>query len=499
MFSGDLLKRYFRYFILIVSIIIVVMGFLWLNFLYTRQERALEDLALSVAEDLEEQTQQRAHQLRLRGEYIKTLELVRLEELVENYGALLKASLYDIYYSSASPETRQQDVRRVLRNLSGIEALDIYVITEEFSLGEEIDIPASLEKGLNYFEDRLLFFDGSYNQDFQFIVSIDQEDYIPDKVLESFVEFSSWDQSIYLKDRSGRLLLPLEANHAEEGFYSEEFSQATGFTYGYFISSSAIDNEIASRRQLFRSFLESHIMEILGFLLIFYITSYIIYRVLIKQVEDYFTSINEEILDAFKEGSTLSHSGRFQYFALGDSYDLILRESKLKSEGYEKKIKELSDLLKKSKLEELVMKRKIDRLSQSPYTKEILYNYSLENFSPLEIIREVHNKIDPEAPINLEGSSGIINSDITLFSGLVEEIFNLSRDPKRRYLIRIYWDGGQMLIYFTVEGPSLIEDKKMQELKDRAKLLDGVFLRHQSEANTLHLVLSLNDVRNEEK
>lgn len=499
MFSGDLLKRYFRYFILIVSIIIVVMGFLWLNFLYTRQERSLDELSLTIAKSMEEEAQFKARELRIRGEELRYQELLELEELMEKQAALLKASLYDIFYSHMDPEVRKQDISRVLRNVDVEGRLKIYVVSEDFSLGERPPLPTSYEKGISYFEDSIIFNDGAFNQEFEFFISARPKDFVHERLIDSFLAFSSWDESMYLKDERGELILPIEGRHLEDGFYFEEYSQLTGFTFGYFISASALDGEIASRRLLFRSFLESHIFEIIGFLIIFFITSYIIYRILIRQIENFFISINEEILDAFRNKKSLSNRPRFQNFALGDSFDLILRETRLRDEDYEKRIKELSGQLKKNKLDKLILKRRIERLSEIPYTQEILYNYRVEDFSPWEVIEEVHRKIDLDAPISLEGSRESIRSDVTLFSGFVEEIFNLTRDPLRKYSITIYRDGGQLLIYFTIGGPDSLDDDKMQELKDRAKLLDGVFLRHQSQADTLHLVLSLNDVRNEEK
>lgn len=498
MFSGDLLRRYFRYFVLIVSIIVVVMGFFWLNFLYTRHQRELTSIEESTAIYLQEEARNQARLLEQWGEEIKANQLIALEDLLVQQASLLKAGVYDIFTAHGAQGENRADLERLISNLSLSGDLKIQLVVGELSLGVPLEIGEDLAEGNNYLEDKIVNYGHVTSPDYYFWIQANPQEYVNQKIEGSFRDFALWDDDIYLKDSRGKLILPIGGYHAEEGFYFEEFNDYTGYSYGYFISKSALSQAIDNRKDLFESFLRSHVVEIVGFLIIFIVTTFVIYRRGLQLIEGYYTRLNDEILDAFRNELSLSQSPNFQHFALGDSFDSIIRESRLRSQDYEEKIDKLSKELKKNKLDRLLLERKIMRLSELPFTKEILHNYSLENFSPRDLIELIHRKIDPDMSIEILGSKEIIRSDLGLFSGLVEEIFKLSRDENRNYSIRIVRDGGQMLIYFTLKGMDGIEDDKMQELKNRAKLLDGVFLRHQLEADTLHLVLSLNDIRNEE-
>lgn len=497
MFSDDLLKRTFRYFILIVSLIVVVMGFLWLNFLYTRHQRSLEDLSKNLSEAIQHEVKDRAHLLRLHGDEIYSEERRNLEIDMENRGAILRAGLYDIFFDAGlKEEKREKEIIRILSNINPEGIYRIYLSLGDLNFGRAPEDLLYLSEGLNDRGAQLVYYDHLQSLDLEFTLDVDVESVIRKRMENSFRDFILWDKGMYLRNEEGKLILPLgESFVGQEGFSYEEFSEKTGFSFGYFADKTQLEERLEERRILFSSFLRNHIWEIAGFILIFILTSIVIYAMMIRRMGEYYQTLNEEILEAFRNQRLLSHNPKFQYFALGDSFDSILREAQAQKARDDKRNLQLEEQLKKNKLARLLLERKILRLSELPYTKAILHDYTVESFFPKTIIREIHRTIDPEAKIDIRGSDAPLNNDVRLFSALVEEIFQLTREKDRSYTVEIFQDGAQMLLYFSLYGLGLIEDEKMQELKNRAKLLDGVFLRHQMEVHTLHLVLSLNDVQ----
>lgn len=502
MFSNDLLKRYLKYFILIASVIVVVLGFLWSNFLYTRHQISLETLSEDMAESMEEEVKQKAQILRQRAEVIHEQESEDLIIDLKNQGATLRAALYDLYFEyELEGEKKEEEIRKAIEKIQSQQIYDVYFVSDNLIIGQIPENIFSLEEGINNQKSHLIYCDKSKSLNMEFYISVDQQSFIKKRMEENFKAFALWDEGMHILTKEGEVILPIqETVLAKDDFFYQEESSQTGFVFGYLIPHSQLQDRIDERRDLYSSFLDSHIWEIIGFLFIFIITSFVIYRMIISRLEDYYFALNEEILDAYRNKDTLSDNPKFQHFALGDSFDSILRESQINKEKDRQKIISLEEKLKKNKIEKLLLERKIRKLSELPYTKAILHNYTTESFSPKEIISKIHSKIDPQARMLIKGSNEFINNDKGLFKALVEEVFQLTQEENRSYAIEVFRDGGQILLYFTIYGLGLLEDEKMQELKNRAKLLEGVFLRHQTEEQTLHLVLSLNDIhRNEEK
>lgn len=495
MYSDELLRKYLKYFVLIVSVIVLLLGFLWLNFLYTRHQRNLENLSETIGESIQEEVQQKAHFLRLRGDEIYLQAKKDLETHLVNQGALLRAEMYDILFEPPSePQQREKEISRIMESVKSNGIFEIHLISNNLVLGKPLKDMDSLQEGINERGSYLIYYDESTSFDLKFYIYLEQENFIKKQMAENIQDFILWDTGMYIRNEQGeQILASQERVPSEEGFFFEEYSPETGFSFGYFIAQTQLEERLEDRREIFSSFLRNHILEVMAFLLIFIITSVVLYRMILYRMEDYYIALNEEILEAYRGKSLLSDKPKFQHFALGDSFDSILRESQIIENRDKEKIQALKEELKKNKLERLLLERKVLRLSELPYTKTILHNYTMESFSPKEIIREVHRKIDPEASILISGSDDLITNDLGLFKASVEEVFQLTREEKRSYTVEILRDSGQMLLFFSLHGLSFIEDQKMQELKNRAKLLDGVFLRHQMEAHTLHLVLSLND------
>jgi F0F1-type ATP synthase membrane subunit b/b' len=495
LYSDELLKKYFKYFILTVSVTVLLLGFLWLNFLYTRHQRSLEDLAQSIGESLQDEVEQKAHLLRLRGESIYHQARSDIEMDLVNRGAILRVGIHDVLFdSSGDAQQREKEISSIVKNITFQDTYEVYLSLKDLTLGNPLKQTESLKEGVNELGTHLVYYAISPSLNLEFYVYTKHDDFIKKRMVENFQDFILRDTGMYIRSEEGEPILPLQQSASgEEGFSFEEYSPETGFHFGYFISESQLEERIEEQRDLFSLFLRSHIWEVVAFLFIFVITSTVIYKMIIHRMADYYTALNEEILEAYRNKHLLSDNPRFQYFALGDSFDSILRESETHEKGDKEKIKSLKEELKKGKLERLLLERKIMRLSELPYTKTNLPHYTMESFSPKELISEVHRRIDPEASMLIRGSDGLLINDMGLFKALVEEVFQLTREDDRSYTVEILRDSGQMLLFFSLHGLNHIEDKKMQELKKRAELLDGVFQRHQMEAHTLHLVLSLSD------
>ena len=497
MLSDDLLRKYFRLFVIIVCILVLVMGFFWLNFLYGRHQRSLEEFTLESKAKIEDEVKEKANLLRIRGDSIYDQERLALEKGLLNHAALVKAALYDVYVAHLDDPTGFVDsLLQHFKDPKGGNEFSVFLLSDKGQMtGTPPEGYEKIEtKGINYLDEKMIYFEQPPYFGVKIYIYVDYDHYVKDLMKKNLITYAELDPRIYIRDEKGKQILQGGfESHGSQDFFYEEKSEVSGFTFGYYSSKGELDQKVEDRKSMFASFLGSHIWEILAFLVIFVITGIVLLRMIIHNMGDYYRRLNEGVLDAYRKRERLSDQPQFQHFALGDSIDYVIRESYLREEEYEKEICDLKDRLKKNKLQRLLLEKKLLRLSDLPYTKDILYNYTMEEFDPCDLIQQVHGEIDPLAPLHVEGNKKKLVSDRGLFTELLEEIFALSREEGRSYDIEIHREGSQHLLYFTLNNPGVVEDGKMQELKNRARLLGGVLLRHQIEPDTLHLVLSLND------
>lgn len=497
MLSDDLLRKYFRIFILVVCILVLVMGFFWLNYLYGRHQRSLEEYAAISRAKTQEEVRQKAMLLRARGDSIYDQERQDLELSLANRAALLKSALYDVYFSQKEdPTAFIESLSQLVNEPKQGTDFSIYVVSDkESSIGTPPpNVEQIISPGINYQADQMIYYEVPPYLGVRIYVYTDYDQNVKELMKKNLITYAELDPQITIRDEKGDQITGSGAQFLpEDYFYHEEVSQKSGFSFGYFSKKADLERRIDEQRQLFSSFLKNHIWEMAGFLLIFTITSLVILRLIIQNMGDYYQRLNEGVVEAYRKRERLSDMPRFQHFALGESIDSVFREAYLREDEYRAEIQDLKDNLKKNKLQRLLLEKKLLRLNELPYTKDILFKYRVEEFSPIQLIREVHGRVDPDASLSLQDSPGTLKSDPGLFSDLLEEIFSLSHERKTRYEVELHREGSQLLLYFTLYRPGAVEDSKMQELKNKARLLGGVLLRHQIDPNTLHLVLSLND------
>lgn len=496
MLSDQLLRKYFRIFIVIVCILVLVMGFFWLNYLYGRHQRSLEEFTAEIQSIIETEVEQKAGLLQARGDSIYEQERHELESSLLNRAALVKSTLYDVYVTHLDdPTTFVNSLAQMIKEPNEVTDFSVFILSES---GEMIgDAPKGYETlettGINYIDRHMIYFEDPPYLGVKIYIYVDYDDYVKEQMKKNLITYGELDPQIYIRDDKGLELLQIQPKeNRKDGFFYEKTSDLSGFTFGYYNSKDELDRRVNDRKAMFNSFLQSHIWEVLAFLAIFVLTSVVILRLIISNMGDYYQSLNEGVMDAYRNRKRLSDQHQFQHFALGDSIDYVIRESYLREEDYEKQINELKEQLKKNKLQRLLLEKKLLRLSDLPYTKDILYNYTMEEFDPGELIEKTHEKVDPVAPLTLKGSKKTLTNDRGLFIELLEEIFALSREEGRSYEVDIHQEGSQLLLYFTLFTPGFVKEREMQELKNRARLLGGVFLRHQIDDH-LYLVLSLND------
>lgn len=494
MINREQFNRALRLSLAIFVISLLILGALWINFLYSRFRLESEAYRTEVESTIEKSNQAKVQILVQQADRLYDEEMRTLKERMQDRMAVIKSNLFE--YADLSRDTLEEriisDGQRYFTRTGIVQAIDSEKLM--IKIGNQNWLGNFRTRSFNTLGDLLVYSDYSAATRSVIQLSIDQKLFLQTQLENWIRDYHELDPYILLMDREGSPLAdtePVTEQFGEAHYFALAQSDKSGFTLGYYTPRRELDLLIQQRSNQFTSFLNNHLIEIAAFLSLFGITLAVFFRLTAGQLKRQIGSLNDEIIRRYRNPSA-EDGELYREYGLSRAVDTVVADAQKNSDYLEMLERKHEKELKQSRIELLQMQRRFEFMLDKTKTKMVT------QFTPLrdeidirELIEQAHLDLDGSKNLRLVGEEDVIVSDRTFLQTLIETFFRLSSDEKRRYQIEYLVEQGAIKLFLTLINVTVLDSEGIERIKYLAEMLGGSVLRLYQSDEKFSLVLRL--------
>lgn len=494
MINREEFNRALRLTIVILVVALFILGFLWINFLYSRFNVETEAFQQATEAGIVDSIEDKVQVVVRQADLLYEEETKLLHDVMTNRMNVIKSNLFD--YGDLPSELlgyRLIDDARQFHDATGIKEV---IISDKHNLqiGGLIDRSVFELREFEQKGNMLYYSEYSATSRSNIQLSVDQYDYLRARIKKWIRDYMELEPNLILLDQSGQSLADtVEVTDAfrEEHYVAFEESALSGYTFGFYRPKSELQNLLSERQAMFQRFLNNHLIEIAAFLVLLIVTLAVFFGLIARQHNVQLTALNDEIIQRYREPET-TEGELYREYGLSRSIDSLVADAQ-KNRQYTDMIEQKHKKeLKQSRIEFLQMERRYEYLL-SKESKEQFTRFTpmLEQIDLSELITQAHHEFDPEAEMKLIAGGEIIESDPAILQTLVESFFRLSEHPHRHYRVEYLVDQEFVKLFLTLEHPGVVDPSDIERIKYLSGLLGGIVLRLHQADEKFTLVLRL--------
>lgn len=372
MLNEALVKKYFKYFMILLVIVFLVLAFIWINLIYENHKAQNNAYRTVLEEETYERIDSKTERIVYRAQSIYDKQLEELRAQMRLRTSLLRSTLFDYFYVlEISPSDVKAKMDAYIKKFNDESGLSVYIVDRanhlEYGQKPSFEVPESTQD-VEEIDRYYLYHDELSSIKLDIFVYTDYQDYVQKVMINDLKKYIEFDPNILVFDTYKN---PIHANTVFLEMPKEDVTMVgdyfvvlkqdtvTGFTFGYTEPKQTIDNILRSRDNLFDNLLQLHVYELVAFLIIFVLLGLFIMSRLKRYADQRIDRINEELIKSYERQEDLYENPQLKDFAFTSSLYKIFEENKKKTKILKKENENLKRILKKKEIENLVLNRKI--------------------------------------------------------------------------------------------------------------------------------------------
>ncbi len=502
MLNDQIIKKYFRYFAVFMIFTVVVLSFLWINHLYSENAIAKEEYRNEVITKLNNKVNLKSRLVLNEADRIYDQELNELKNSMYTYFNVLRSTMLDYYFVlKYDLNTMKNKIDSLLEDFYETNKINVYLksVDGTWEAGKQLlEIPDLESNTSTIVGDKLVYRGSVLYPNVEVYLYLDYKDRVKTEMRKNLIKYLELDPSIIAYDDRGVSLNGLSerltsstSSESNNDFISIEKSEKSGFHFGYTIPIKELNDTLNFRDYIFQNFMKNHILEMIGFLLIFFISSVFLYTQIKRNYNKQYDRISRDLISAYSNADNLDDYSAFDDFFLKSTLKDIITDVEQKDLENKRIISNMDSMYKKLKIQNLVLSRKIKHMSKDYMYTDVDEIPDCESIDTSELIISMHNKYSPDSNLVLNDKDVTIISNLEILSDILENIFKMGTGGVCEYKIDIIKDDDMVSFSFNIEGCNQLNLDSLDIVKKKVKKLSGIFIRGNLKNKNLSIIFSI--------
>ena len=503
-------RQYIKYMLVANLIILLIVGFLWINFLYTRNAINIQSYSDELSEELFAVLEIKSELLLEHGESVYEKELELLKASLAGKNSSMKGTIFDYYYVIGYDvgKTRVR-LKEIINDYNEDSPIKIAVFDREVGelYGAPVEVLPDYElKEVVESENTLFYVDELRSIDVLLITYVDYDSFIREKMSGDLRNYYSLDPGILIYDDEKSLItgeidteeIPLENSATQFKYVSLRKSEKSGFYFGYSMNKAEVENAIAARKEIFSDSLKRHMFELIAFYVLILIASLIIYSYVKKQADEQTNEIRLILKGSYDSGQTIDKSSS-RIMASVPYVDVIndmIADSNETKKSLRKSIEEKEEHLKELKLENAVLSHKVDSYYQGPGngSQKSIPGFRMTSFNPADVARSVFGEVAGDRlELDLLSDEKAIESSREIYADVMASLFgqSLGNEESRKVRLEMLYESPRMIIMYRDPRCMQCDPGLDDRIREDVLKLGGNIVKKSSGENGLSYTISL--------
>lgn len=490
MLNREEFNRALRLSMAILVLSLMILGGLWINYLYSRFNLEIEAYQLEAERTIEQSIQEKVQILVQQADRLYADELADLKERMVNRMGVIKSNLFE--YDDLNHDVLEGRVTQDGENFFKRTGISQSINSEKLNLaiGNQTWIGSFRTRSFNEQGDWLIYSDYSAASRAVIQLRINKREHLQAQLADWIKNYHELDKRVILLEGADQSVFQSGA-FGHDNYFALATSELSGFTLGYFTPRAELAMMLDERRLQFTRFLDNHLIEIAAFLSLFGITLAVFFHLTAGQYNRQIGALNDEIISQYRKPKE-EFGELYREYGLSRSIDTVVADAQRKQDYIDMLKLKHDKEMKLARIEFLQLQRRYEfMLDKTKVPMATQFTPLREEINVHDLIEEAHLEHDPSKLLRLIGDEQTIQSDRTFLQTLIETYFRLSRDDKRKYQVEYLVDQGFIKLFLTLEDVTVLDSEGIERIKYLAEMLGGSVMRlYQGEEN-FSLVLRL--------
>ncbi len=358
MFNEAFIRKYFKIFIVILLSIFIILGFLWINVIYSKHVKDSKNYETKLEGEVFNQINQKidlyVNSIQNRVESAE----ISLDDTFENINRELR---YQIISGA-----NYRDIVRYIDRIKEEYSIDISIKSQDINIGFDQD------KFLEMGNDSKLKLDQNIFKkyqigDYQVVLKSNLDQYIYKSTISILNTISRMDKNIIVFDRDGNSEIQENQRYSElngskvdaDYFVSVKKIDSLNISLGYKIIRSAVRDVLKDRDELFKDMLITHIYELTALIIIIAVTATLLFNRLKYYADKKIEETSDKIIEVYDNGREIFEEPKLHDFAFKNALQHIVYDSRQNIAKLKEENEKLRKKVRNDQVELLLLKRQI--------------------------------------------------------------------------------------------------------------------------------------------
>lgn len=481
---------------------VVILSFLWINYLYSENALQEEEYRNEVISEITNKVNLKSRLVLNEADRIYDQELNDLETSMYSYFNIIRSTMLDYYFVlKYDTQTMKIKIDSLLQDFYEANKISVYVksVDGSWEAGKKISEIPEIESNTSSIEgDKLVYYGNILYPNVDVYLYLDYNNRVKTEMRKNLIKYLELDPSIIAFDDRGVSLNGLSerlssGNFSDKNndFISMEKSNKSDFYFGYSIPINELNDTLSFRDSIFKNFMKNHILEMVGFILIFFVSSVFLYTQLKRNYTKQYDKISRDLISAYSNKDDLDEYSAFDDFFLKSTLKDIIEDVKKKDIENKKTVQNVNSMYKKLKIQNLVLSRKLKHMSKESTYTDIPEFPECEHVNVQELIELLHREFSPTSNLILNGEDMIVFTNPEILHDILANIFKIGEDCICSYNIDIIKANEIVSFSVSIEGCDEINSDLLEIVKKKVKKLRGIFIRESIKNKNLSIIFSI--------